>query len=150
MSPHCTIPIVPPSQTDCPRPLATDSWRLLTFAQPCLKPNPRELTSSQCWGRTGTCRCVQTVLAPGQTPGPTVSGHQVGNSARHSSGPAGRRRVRGGWVKGPGALQVFHLPSPPGLPLLHSETGQATLRTSALSSKEPSLIATGLFFFFFF
>jgi hypothetical protein len=58
--------------------------------------------------------------------------------------------VRGGWVKGPGALQVFHLPSPPGLPLLHSETGQATLRTSALSSKEPSLIATGLFFFFFF
>lgn len=120
--------------------------RLLTFSQPYLKPNPRGLTSSQCWGRTCTCRCVQTVVAPGQTPGPTASGHQAGSSARHSSVPAGRGRVRGGWVEGPGALQVLHLPSPPGLPLLHSETSRATLRTSALSSKKPSQMAIDLFY----
>lgn len=106
-----------PSQTGCP----TFSHRFPEAPDFCT--NPRELTSSRCWGRTGTCRCVQTVVAPGQTPGPTASGHQVGNNARHSSVPAERRRVKGGWVKGPGALHILHLPSPPGLPLLHSETG---------------------------
>lgn len=103
---------------------AMDSLRLLlTSVQPYLKQNPRGLTSSQCWGRTGTCRCVQIVVAPGQTPGPTASGQWVGSSAEHSSEPAGEEGVRGGWVKGPEALCVVHFPSPPGLPLLHSETG---------------------------
>lgn len=102
VSPHCVTSIVPPSQHTAP----LFSHRFLKapdFCTACLRLNPRGLTSSRCWGRTGTCRCVQTVVAPGQTPGPTASGHQVGNSARHSSAPAGRRRVRGGWVKGPGA-----------------------------------------------
>lgn len=81
-----------PSSDRLTSSLAMDSLRLLTFAQPYLKPSPQVLTSSQCWGRTGTCRCVQTVVAPGQTPGPVFSEHQVGSSAGHSSEPAGEKR----------------------------------------------------------
>lgn len=103
-----------PSSDRLTSSLAMDSLRLLTSAQPYLKPSPQALTSSQYWGRTGTCRCVQTVVAPGQTPGPIVSEHQVGSSAGHSSEPAGEEGGERWWVKGPEA---------PGLPLLHSGTG---------------------------